>query len=53
MKELTPEEVESMNRLRALASEFMCIIEGLRPGGGFKELIDPKYCKCCGKELND
>jgi len=50
MNNLTPEEAEKLGEIWSLSRKLQSLIEDLRPGGGFKELIDKKFCKECGKE---
>jgi hypothetical protein len=53
LKDLTPTEAEKLGEVWALVYRAYNLMEDLRPGGGFKERIDPKYCKCCGKVKDD
>ncbi len=46
---LTPEEAAKLNKIWNLSQELYSLIEDLRPGGGFKENIDKKFCKECGE----
>ena len=50
MKGLTPAEANKLAAAWTAAKAAFDALEDIRPAGGFREAIDPKYCRECGRE---
>jgi len=50
IENLTPRDAERLSKITSLISQLDDLMTDLCPAGGWKERIDKKYCKECGKE---